>query len=64
MIPYYMEHDYWHSVATGIERARQELRPFNVSVDYLHYKHGDRKSYQDACQKIEKSNTDALLFSS
>jgi transcriptional regulator len=62
MIPYYVEHDYWHSVATGIERARQELRPFNVSVDYLHYKHGDRKSYQDACQKIEKSNTDALLL--
>ena len=58
MIPYYVEHDYWHSVATGIERARQELRPFNVSVDYLHYKHGDRKS----CQKIEKSNTDALLL--
>ena len=62
MIPYYVEHDYWHSVATGIERARQELRPFNVSVDYLHYKHGDRKSYRDACQKIEKSNTDALLL--
>ena len=62
MIPYYVEHDYWHSVATGFERARQELRPFNVSVDYLHYKHGDRKSYQDACQKIEKSNTDALLL--
>lgn len=62
MIPYYVEHDYWHSVATGIERARQELRPFNVSVNYLHYKHGDRKSYQDACQKIEKSNTDALLL--
>lgn len=62
MIPYYVEHDYWHSVAIGIERARQELRPFNVSVDYSHYKHGDRKSYQDACQKIEKSNTDALLL--
>ena len=62
MIPYYVEHDYWHSVVIGIERARQELRPFNVSVDYLHYKHGDRKSYQDACQKIEKSNTDALLL--
>ena len=62
MIPYYVDHDYWHSVAIGIERARQELRPFNVSVDYLHYKHGDRKSYQDACQKIEKSNTDALLL--
>ena len=32
LIPYYIEHDYWHSVVGGIERARQELRPFNVSV--------------------------------
>ena len=30
LIPYYIEHDYWHSVVGGIERARQELRPFNV----------------------------------
>ena len=36
LIPYYIEHDYWHSVVGGIERARQELRPFNVSVDYLY----------------------------
>ena len=32
---YYIEHDYWHSVVGGIERARQELRPFNVGIDYL-----------------------------
>lgn len=62
MIPYYKEHDYWHSVAIGIERARQELRPFNVNVDYLFYTHGDQKSYQDACKKIEDSDTDALLL--
>ena len=46
LIPYYIEHDYWHSVVGGIERARQELRPFNVSVDYLCYHHGDEASYQ------------------
>ncbi|WP_455585068.1 LacI family DNA-binding transcriptional regulator [Bacteroides sp.] len=62
MIPYYIEHDYWHSVAIGMERARQELRPFNVNVDYLYYTHGDRESYQNACQKIENSDTDALLL--
>ena len=62
MIPHYNEHDYWHSVATGIERARQELRPFNVSVDYLYYTHGDRSSYQEACKTIENSDTDALLL--
>ena len=48
LIPYYIEHDYWHSVVGGIERARQELRPFNVGIDYLCYHHGDEKSYQEA----------------
>lgn len=62
IIPYYIEHDYWHSVAIGIERAHQELRPFNVSINYLQYIQGDRKSYQDTCRKIEDSNTDALLL--
>lgn len=62
MIPHYIEHDYWHSVAIGIERARQELRPFNINVDYLHYTQGDRQSYQDTCKKVEESDTDALLL--
>lgn len=62
MIPYYIEHDYWHSVVAGIERARQELRAFNVSVDYLYYKHGDRESYQETCKKVESSDADALLL--
>ena len=41
IIPYYVEHDYWYSVAEGINRAAQELRPFNVSVDFLCYHHAD-----------------------
>ena len=41
-IPYYIEHDYWHSVAAGIDRAAQELRPFNVGVDYLFYSHAEK----------------------
>ena len=62
LIPYYIEHDYWHSVVGGIERARQELRPFNVSVDYLCYHHGDEASYQEACRSIKESNVDAVLI--
>lgn len=62
MIPYYIEHDYWHSVVGGIERARRELRPFNVSVDYVNYQHGDKDSYQEACHAVEKSNVDAVLI--
>ena len=56
------DHDYWHSVVGGIERARQELRPFNVSVNYLCYHHGDKKSYQEACHTIRDSSVDAVLI--
>lgn len=62
VIPYYIEHDYWHSVVDGIERARQELRPFNISVNYLYYHHGDRTSYQQVCKELENGFVDAVLI--
>lgn len=62
IIPYYVEHDYWHSVAEGINRAAQELRPFNVSVDFLCYHHADRLSYEKACAKLRKEIVDAVLI--
>lgn len=48
IIPYYIEHDYWYAVAAGIDRAAQELRPFNVGVSYLYYRHADKSSYKEA----------------
>lgn len=62
VIPYYIEHDYWHSVATGIERAHQELRPFNINVSYLYYRHGDRNSYEATCKRLEETAMDAVLL--
>lgn len=62
LIPYYIENDYWHSVTVGIERARKELNPFNVSIDYIYYIHGDKKSYQQACDTIETNAVDAILI--
>ena len=62
IIPYYIEHDYWHSVAQGIERAAQELRPFNVGVDYLYYNHADKDSYEEACGILQNHPTDAVLI--
>lgn len=62
LIPYYIENDYWHSVVAGIERAHQELRPFNVRVNYLYYTHGDKLMYQKACRIIMESEVDAVLI--
>lgn len=62
VIPYYIEHDYWHSVATGIARAHDELRPFNINVNYLYYQHGDRNSYESVCNQLEETAMDAVLL--
>ena len=62
IIPYYIENDYWHSVTQGIDRAAQELQPFNVSVDFLYYKHADRASYKSACTELRQVKADAVLI--
>ena len=62
VIPQYADYDYWHSVSLGINRAKEELKPFNVLVQYLHYTHGDRESYQTACAELAQSQADAILL--
>lgn len=62
IIPYYIEHDYWYAVVQGINRAAQELRPFNVGVDYLFYSHADKASYEAACAQLQAESVDAVLI--
>jgi LacI family transcriptional regulator len=62
LIPYYEEEDYWHSVSRGIERAAQEYRPFNVSIDYVRYQHANENSYQEACRTLQETMADAVLI--
>lgn len=62
LIPYYIENDYWHSVALGIERAAVELRSFNVNIDFLFYKHADEASYREVCESVRNEPGDAILI--
>lgn len=62
LIPYYIEHDYWHSIVLGIDRAAEEYQPLNVNIEYTHYKHGDESSYQEACNKLHNMHVDAVLI--
>ena len=61
LIPYYIEHDYWHAVAAGIDRAAQELRPFNVGVSYLYYRHADNPPIKKHVLCSGRKNADAVL---
>lgn len=62
IIPYYIENDYWHAVSQGIDRAAQELRPFNVGVDYLYYNHADKASYEEIFVSLQNETVDAVLI--
>ncbi|WP_455591663.1 LacI family DNA-binding transcriptional regulator [Bacteroides sp.] len=62
VIPSYIEHDYWDSVAAGINRAQKELRPFNINVSFLHYNQADKVSYEEVCRKLEETEVDAVLL--
>ncbi|MCI1648681.1 MAG: substrate-binding domain-containing protein [Bacteroides sp.] len=62
IIPYYIEQDYWHSVAQGINRASEELSPFNVSINYSFYRHADNGSYEEACMAPYREVPDAVLI--
>lgn len=61
VIPCCKPDDYWHSVFLGIERARKELRSFNIDIQYRHFEHGNPKSYKDACALASSDDVDALL---
>ena len=62
IIPYHAGHDYWHTVAEGIERAAVELAPFNVKVSQLNYHHAEQPSYQEVCQAVRSAGADAVLI--
>lgn len=62
LIPYYIEYDYWHSIVLGIQRAAEELQRLNVTIRYIHYKHGDESSYREACSLLYSIQMDAVLI--
>lgn len=61
-IPKFGKNDYWSSVAAGIDKAAQELKPFNVKVDYLTYDHNSLASYKDAGELLMTKVPDAVLL--
>jgi LacI family transcriptional regulator len=62
LIPAHQEGDYWHSVAQGIEKAAIELRPFNVSVEFIYYVHAHESSYSKGCDALRNMEIDAALI--
>lgn len=61
-IPKYEPNDYWYSVARGVEKALDEVAPFNVHIDFIYYDHSDKASYITESKKIFEQSFDAVLI--
>lgn len=62
LIPAYFQDDYWSSVMLGIEKAGDELRPFNVNTKCICYNYSDLDSYKKAQEDILADQPDAVLI--
>lgn len=62
IMPHYVENDYWFSVVNGIEKAAQELKAFNISIEFTFYNHSNKDSYLKAQQELIEKTPDAVLI--
>lgn len=62
LLPQFEEGDYWSEVYCGVLRAANEVRPFNVSINFYLYVYGNRESFVQTCASVVFDETDALLI--
>lgn len=62
IIPSFQEGDYWHSVSKGIDRATNELRKFNISVEYLYFDQYDEKSFPKTLKMLKSQNFKGVII--
>ncbi|WP_029905284.1 substrate-binding domain-containing protein [Prevotella sp. 10(H)] len=60
--PTYSEGDYWELVCEGINKAEDEMRKFNISVEYLLFNQYDRFSFLKAVDEFKQKEYDGVLL--
>ncbi|MDR1882457.1 MAG: substrate-binding domain-containing protein [Prevotella sp.] len=60
--PAYSEGDYWELVCDGINRAGNEMKKFNISVEYFHFNQYDRFSFLKAAAQFKEKEFDGVLL--
>ena len=61
LLPEYKSSEYWEAPEKGIDKARAEIRNYNVIVEKLYFNQFDVQSFINASQHLLNSNPDAVL---
>lgn len=62
IVPLYNEGDYWELVCEGINRAKTEMKKFNISLEYFHFNQYDRASFMEAIASFQEKEYDGVLL--
>lgn len=60
--PSYTQGSYWELACEGINRAANELKKFNIKIEYFHFDQYDRESFIEACRQLLKENFDGVII--
>ena len=62
LIPRFRPGEYWELVYTGINRAVEKARGYNIDIDVIFYDQFDRDSFRHAAQQLLERNPQAVLL--
>jgi Transcriptional regulators len=62
IIPSFVEGDYWSSVSNGINRAVNELKKFNVKVEYMYFDQARKESFPQISEALKEEEYDGVLI--
>lgn len=62
IIPSFEEGDYWHSVSKGIDRATNELKKFNINVEYLYFDQYDEQSFPKTVEAVKNQDFSGAII--
>ncbi len=62
LLPEYKPGEYWEAPEKGINKARAEIRNYNVVVEKLYFNQFNAQSFVAASEKLLNSNPDAVMI--
>ncbi len=60
--PQYLEGEYWAKLAEGVEKAKQELFSYNVTVDHLYFNQYDKNTFDELIPKIVHAECEGVII--
>lgn len=62
LIPQFAPGEYWELIYTGINRAMEKARDYNIGIEVIFYDQFDRESFRQAARRLLDRNPQAVML--